>query len=47
MKQVRVTKTSQRPKDERSEALPVDPRDLDVVRAKQRMYARGRKLRAA
>ncbi len=46
MRQLRVKKIAKR-EPARTEALPMDPRDADVVRAKQRLYQRGRERRAS
>ena len=35
MRRVRIEHKPRRPRDDRSPALPVDPRDPDVVRAKR------------
>jgi hypothetical protein len=35
MRRIRIEQKSQRHRDDRVPALPIDPRDPDVVRAKQ------------
>jgi hypothetical protein len=42
MKQRLLERRKPRRRDQVFEALPIDPRDPDVVRVKQRRYAEGR-----
>jgi hypothetical protein len=35
MRRIRIERTAQRHRDDRPPVLPLDPRDTDVVRAKQ------------
>lgn len=46
MRQVRIKRVVKR-ESARAEALPLDPRDADVVRAKRRLYERSRERRAS
>ena len=47
MRQMRLEKKVVRPREDRHEVLSLDPRDQDIVRAKERLYARADRRAAA
>jgi hypothetical protein len=46
VRQMRIKRVAKR-ESVRTEALPLDPRDADVVRAKRRLYERSRARRTS